>query len=137
MKLSRVTPSSFASSRLSAVDFGGGLLRDVRFDDCVLRMSLMRMCELERVDFRECRLDDVDGYEARLDGVAFGGTSLVDVDLDKARFHAVDLRGATELDLRHVRDLSGCLLQPEQVTQLAFLFAAAAGVAMEKPQEEP
>ena len=67
--------------------------------------------------------------------MAFPETELRAVDVDRARFSHVDLRGAIELDLRSCSGLEGCLLGSHQVHELAFVLAMAAGVSLEVDEE--
>lgn len=133
LQFTKLTNTRFEGCKLSGVDFSAGLLRDVVFDRALLKLSVMRMAELERVEFRDATLDDLDCYEAKLSHVAMPATTLRAVDLDKARFHAVDLRGALELDIRSCRRFDGCLLGADQLLPLVHLFAEAAGVSIERP----
>jgi uncharacterized protein YjbI with pentapeptide repeats len=135
LKFSSMISARFEGCKLSGVDLGSGLVRDVEFDRTMMRMSTLRMTELERVSVRDCVLDDVDFYEASLSDVAFPGSELRAVELDKARFRNVDLREATELDVRSGRRFEGCLLTSSQIVPLAHLFAHASGVAIEKADD--
>lgn len=133
LRFTKLTNTSFEGCKLSGVDFSAGLARDVLFDRTLLKLSVVRMAELERVEFRDATLDDIDGYEVALADVAMPGSTLRSVDLDKARFRSVDLRGAVELDIRSCRHFDGCLLTQEQLLPLVHLFADAAGVSIERP----
>lgn len=135
VRLATVTNSRFEGCKLSGVDLGSAILRDIDFERTLLRMTTCRMAQLERVAFRACTLDDVDFYEAVLTDVAFPESDLREVEMDKVRFSAVDLRGAGELDLRSCRRFDGALLEAAQIAPLAQLFAHAAGVQIEKPDD--
>ncbi|MEQ8839909.1 MAG: pentapeptide repeat-containing protein [Acidimicrobiales bacterium] len=136
LRFAKLTNTVFEGCKLSGIDVSGGLARDVVFDRSLMQLSVLRMAELERVEFRDTTLDDVDCYEADLAHVAVPGSALRSVELDKARFRAVDLRGATELDIRSCRHLEGCLLSPPQLVPLVHLFAEAAGVSVAKEPEQ-
>jgi len=136
LQFTKLTNTRFEGCKLSGVDFSAGLVRDVVFDRTLLKLSVLRMAELERVEFRDTTLDDVDCYEARLTNVSVPGTNLRAVELDKARFHAVDLRDALELDIRSCRRFDGCLLTQGQLLPLVHLFADAAGVSIAREAEE-
>lgn len=137
VRFTRLTNTRFEGCKLSGVDLGGGLVRDVVLERTTLRLSTLRMTELERVAFVDSTLDDVDAYEASLSHVTFPGTVLRDVDLDRSRFDRVDLRGANEIDIRSCRRFDGCLLSADQLVGLVHLFAEAAGVAVERPNDDP
>ncbi len=84
-------------------------LRDVVFDGCVLVEPDFGAARLERVEFRDCTLKGAD----------FTGASMVDVDL----------REAALLDIaRGVERLSGAVISPAQLVDLAPVFAAQIGV---------
>lgn len=136
VRFTRLTNTRFEGCKLSGVDFGGGLVRDVALERTMLRLSTLRMTELHRVAVVDSTLDDVDAYEASWSHVAFPGTALRGVDLDKARFEAVDLRDAAEIDIRSCRRFDGCLLSADQLVGLVHLFAEAAGVTIERPNRD-
>lgn len=136
LRFTKLTNTRLEGCKLSGVDFSSGVLRDVLMDRTLLKLSVLRMAELERVEFRDCTFDEVDAYEASLSHVAMPGSNLRAVELDRARFDAVDLRDAMELDLRSCRRFEGCLLGEDQLVGLVRLFANAAGVSIARPGEE-
>jgi uncharacterized protein YjbI with pentapeptide repeats len=136
LRFTKLTNTRFEGCKLSGVDFSGGVWRDVLVDRTLVKFSVLRMAELQRVEFRDCTFDDVDAYETSFSNVSMPGTSLRAVELDKARFSAVDLRDAVELDLRSCHRFDGCLLGEEQLVGLVRLFASAAGVSIARPGEE-
>ncbi|MEU7584627.1 pentapeptide repeat-containing protein [Streptomyces sp. NPDC041068] len=84
-------------------------LRDVIFEGCVLVEPDFGLASLERVEFRDCALRGVD----------FTGTRMKDVDL----------RAAGELEVaRGIDCLSGAVISPGQLIDLAPAFAAQVGV---------
>ncbi|GHG64839.1 pentapeptide repeat-containing protein [Streptomyces griseocarneus] len=90
------------------------VLKDVTFDGCVLSEADFGGARLERVVFRDCVLRRVD----------FTGTQMTDVDL----------RTVAELDIaRGVERLSGAIVTPSQLLDLAPAFAAAIGLRVEAP----
>ncbi|MEX2984705.1 pentapeptide repeat-containing protein [Streptomyces sp. C36] len=90
------------------------VLKDVTFDGCVLSEADFGGARLERVVFRDCVLRGVD----------FTGTQMKDVDL----------RAVAELDIaRGVERLSGAIVSPAQLLDLAPAFAAAIGIRVEAP----
>lgn len=130
--------ATLTGCKLSGADLSGATVRDVVFDRCVLRVANLRMGELERVAFNQCTIEDLDLYDAGLAHVSFDGTGLRRVDADQTRFHRVDLRGATELDLRACTRLTGCLVTPAQVLEIAYVLARVTGVSIERePDADP
>lgn len=135
LRLRSITSTRLTGCKLTGCDLKEATLRDVELDHCVLRLVNARMSELERVTARECTLDDVDLFDASLIDVSLPGSRLRVVDGDRARFQRVDLREAVEVDLRSIRTLDGCLVSAEQVVELAFVLAHAAGVGIERPPD--
>ena len=134
LRFAKVTNSSFVGCKLQGTDFTSAVLRDVRVERSVLRLSTVRMAELERVAFVDSTIEEVDGYEARLSHVAFPDSALRAVEFDKASFFRVDLRGATELDIRKCRRFDGCLITDDQVLALAYVLAQASGISIDRPE---
>lgn len=134
LRFTKLTNCSFSGCKLSGVDLTAAFVRDVSFERTMLRFTTLRMAELERVTFVDSTLDELDGYEAKLAHVSFPGSSLVAVELDKATFFRVDLRGALELDLRKCRRFDGCLITDDQVLALAYVLAQASGISIERPE---
>ncbi len=135
LRLESVTASRFVDCKLTGCDLSEATVRDAEFDRCLLRLVNGRMARLERVVLRGCTLDDVDLFDARLADVSFPESALRAVDADRVGFHHVDLREAAEVDLRSVKSLAGCLITVDQVVELAFVLAHAAGVEIERPDE--
>lgn len=135
LRFRTLAASTLVGCKLSGCDLSGATVRDVELERCLLRLVSVRMTELVRVCFESCTLDDVEMFDAHLDHVTFPESVLRSVDIDRVRFTHVDLRSATELDLRSCSSLDGCLLAPEQVHELAFVLALASGASLEIREE--
>ncbi|MFJ4473030.1 pentapeptide repeat-containing protein [Streptomyces sp. NPDC089424] len=98
--------------KLDFLNFRGARLRDVVFEGCVLVEPDFGGASLERVEFADCALKGAD----------FGTATLVDVDL----------RGAAPLEItRGVDRLSGAVISPGQLVELAPVLAGALGIRVE------
>ncbi|MBL1081829.1 pentapeptide repeat-containing protein [Streptomyces actinomycinicus] len=87
-------------------------LTDVVFESCVLIEPDFAGARLERVEFVDCALKGAD----------FGGAALKDVDL----------RGAAPLEIvRGLDRLSGAVVSPAQLLDLAPVLAAELGIRVE------
>ncbi|MDW3217224.1 MAG: pentapeptide repeat-containing protein [Acidimicrobiales bacterium] len=132
LRFTQLQTSSFVGCKLSGVDLTSALLRDVRIERTVLRLTSIRMAEMERVAFVDSTLEEIDCYETRFAHVDVTGSALREVELDKATFFRVDLRGALELDLRKCRRFDGCLITDDQVLALAYVLAGATGISIDR-----
>jgi uncharacterized protein YjbI with pentapeptide repeats len=123
-------------SKLTGADLSGAEIIDVVFERCMLHLAQLRMARLQRVRFSECVLREVDGFELVAEDVAFDGSDLERVNLDRLRGVRVDLRDARSLSFDGVGRLDGCLIADHQVHDLAYELAFAVGLGIE-PTERP
>ncbi len=125
---------------------GDGLELDVRnceLVDCDLTTLRFRAltntrlvgCKLSGCDLGSAQVRDVEFYDTTLIDVSFPDSTLHAVDVDRSHFQRVDLREATEVDLRSCSRLEGCLLSPDQIVELAFVLALASGASIERSHE--
>jgi hypothetical protein len=122
----------FADCKLVGADFAGADLLDVSFERCVLRLVNLRMVKLRRVQFIDCTLHDVDAYDLDAEDVSFTGSDLEKFNIDGLRARRVDLRGTRQLGLEHVGLLKGCLIADDQLVELSYPLAFAAGLNIER-----
>jgi uncharacterized protein YjbI with pentapeptide repeats len=122
----------FVDCKLVGADFAGAEVLDVSFHGCVLRIVNLRMAKLRRVEFVDCTLHDVDAHGLEAEDVSFVGSDLERVNIDRMRARRVDLRAARRLGLEHVGSLNGCLIGDDQLTELSYQLAFAAGLAIER-----
>lgn len=132
VRLSALRGSRLAGCKMAGTDLSAGHGRDVVFERCALLYTNLRMVTLDRTRFDDCRFDDVDLTEANLTDVSFATTSFSDVNMTKARFERVDLRGIDELGGTLIDSLSGCLIGDRQVQALAYALALATGASIER-----
>lgn len=118
--------------RMSGTDFSGVAIEDVAFVGGAMRYGNFRMGDLTRVAFQDLTIDEMDLYDSSLVDVTFDGSELHQVTFDKCRMQRVDLRSATKLEIVAASGLSGALITDEQVMELAYLFALASGVSIER-----
>jgi len=122
-----------SGSKLTGADLSGAELIDVVFERCVLHLTQLRIARLQRVVFSECVLREVDAFELTAEDVAFEGSELERVNLDRLRGARIDLRGARSLSFEGVGRLDGCIIADHQLHDLAYELAFAAGLAIERP----
>lgn len=122
--------------RLAGTDWSAMNIEDVLVRGGAMRYANLRMAKLQRVAFDGVSFDDVDLYDSVLNHVSFDRCSLQSVVFNKARLHHVDLREATRLEITAASGLEGALISDTQVVELAYLFALASGVSIER-RERP
>lgn len=118
--------------KLIGTDLSGAVLADVVLERCALRYANLRMSRLRRVRFVDCTLDEVDAFEVDAEDVAFPGTTLDAVNVDRLQASRVDLREADRLVLNGAGRLTGCLVAEYQLPGLAYSLAMAAGLDIEQ-----
>ncbi len=135
LRLTSIHKCVITGCKLVGVDLSGATLTDVVFEQCTLRYANLRMAKLRRVQFVNCTLDDVDCFELNAANVEFEATRLSKVNVDRMKASKVDLRGASELQLTGLGQLSGCLVAEHQLPGLAYGLALAAGLGIEREPE--
>ncbi|MFE6776594.1 pentapeptide repeat-containing protein [Streptomyces sp. NPDC057702] len=155
----RFVDSAIAEVRGVGTDLSSASLRDVELTDARLggtqahggsweRVLVrggkidylnLRRARLRDVTFEGCVLIEADFGDASLERVSFVGCVLRRADFSAARMKDVDLRGVTELDIARGLDaLSGAVISPAQLLDLAPAFASQLGVRVEAgPGGEP
>lgn len=145
----RVLDSVLEGVRGVGTDLSGASLRDVELVDARLGGVQLHGAVLERVVVRGGKIDYLNLRKARLKDVVFEGCVLVEpdfagavlervefldctlrgVDFTGVRMTDVDLRAAAELEIaRGVEALSGAVISPAQLFDLAPALAAQLGV---------
>ncbi|MFD9439257.1 pentapeptide repeat-containing protein [Streptomyces sp. NPDC060006] len=149
LRHARVLDSVLTGLRGVGTDLGSVTFRDVEVVDARLGGVQMHGAVLERVVFRGGKIDYLNLREARIRDVVFEGCVLVEPDFGGARLERVEfvdcvLKGAdfsgvslTDVDLRRaaalefargVDRLAGAVISPDQLLDLAAVFAAEVGV---------
>ncbi|MEU7277445.1 pentapeptide repeat-containing protein [Streptomyces sp. NPDC045431] len=129
--------ASLRDVELADVRFGGLQLHGATLERVVVRGGKidylnLRQARLKDVVFDGCVLVDPDFAGARLERVAFRDCALRQADFSGALMADVDLRAAGDLDIaRGVDRLSGAVISPSQLLDLAPAFAAQLGVRVE------
>ncbi|MDT0343323.1 pentapeptide repeat-containing protein [Streptomyces litchfieldiae] len=152
LKRARIMDTVLAGVRGVGTDLADAQLRDVEISEARLGGVQLSGATLTRVVVRGGKIDYLNLRQSRLVDVAFVGCVLVEPDLGGARCERVsfedcdvrgadlsaatlkdvDLRGAVRLELaRGVDRLSGAVISPGQLLDLAPLFAAELGVRVE------
>ncbi|WP_327355230.1 pentapeptide repeat-containing protein [Streptomyces sp. NBC_01304] len=145
----RFIDSVLTGPRGVGTDLSGASLRDVELVDARMGGVQLHGAVLERVLIRGGKIDYLNLREARLRDVVFEGCVLLEPDFGGAalervefvdcvlrgadftgvRMKDVDLRQAAELGIaRGVERLTGAVISPAQLLDLAPVFAAQIGV---------
>ncbi|MER6347593.1 pentapeptide repeat-containing protein [Streptomyces sp. NPDC001595] len=115
--------------RLGGVQWHGAVLERVVITGGKLDYLNLRKARLRDVVFENCVLVEPDFGGARLERVEFVDCAVKGVDFTAATLKDVDLRGAEPLEIAGGPDrLSGAVISPGQLVDLAEVFAAALGV---------
>jgi uncharacterized protein YjbI with pentapeptide repeats len=116
-------------ARLGGVQLHGAALERVVVRGGKIDYLNLRRARLKDVVFEGCVLVEPDFGGARLDRVEFVDCVLKGVDFSAATLVDADLRRAAELDIaRGVDRLSGAVISPGQLLDLAGVLAAEMGV---------
>ncbi len=108
-----------------------GVVADVELANCQLALARFPEARLERVAFSSCAMRQVDFFDASLTNVSFEGCELDEVNLDRTRFEAVDLRYASTVDVRNTSDYRGCVITAPQAQAMAIGLADSVGLSIE------
>jgi len=148
----RLLDSVLAGVRGVGADLAEATLRDVEVTDARLGGTQLHGAALERVVIRGGKIDFLNLRSARLKDVVFEGCVLVEPDFGGARLERVefvdcalkgadltgvslvdvDLRGAASLEIaRGVDRLSGAVISPSQLLDLAPVLAGELGIRVE------
>ncbi|WP_240979541.1 pentapeptide repeat-containing protein [Streptomyces sp. HNM0574] len=115
--------------RMGGVQLHGGQLDRVLVRGGKIDFLNLRQAALKDVVFEGCVLVEPDFAGAVLERVAFPGCVLRGVDFTQATLTDVDLRDVAELDISAgAGRLSGAVIRPAQLMDLAPVFAAELGV---------
>ncbi|MET0725150.1 MAG: pentapeptide repeat-containing protein, partial [Leifsonia sp.] len=128
---SRLRDVGIDSSRIGSAEFYDAGWQSVRFTNCKLGFVNLRGAHLQDVQFTDCTIDELDLGGVKATRVAFSGTRINTLDVTRAEFSHVDLRA---VELRHIVGLDGlrgATLTPDQVAELATLFAERLGITVE------
>jgi uncharacterized protein YjbI with pentapeptide repeats len=117
-------------SRMTGLVWADGLVRDAVFEECRLNLSNFRYASFDAVRLTGCDLVGADFTSADLRGASF-----VDCDLNGAQFSGATMEGASlrGCDLRGiggVASLRGARVHRNDLTGLAEVLAAAAGITL-------
>ncbi|MFC0599962.1 pentapeptide repeat-containing protein [Streptomyces palmae] len=119
-------------ARLGGIQLHGARLERVLVRGGKLDYLNLRSAALRDVVFEDCVLVEPDFGGAHLERVAFPGCELRGADFSGARMSGADLREAARVDIaRGVDALAGALITPDQLLELAPVFAAHLGVRVE------
>ncbi|MBT2382289.1 pentapeptide repeat-containing protein [Streptomyces sp. ISL-11] len=121
-------------ARLGGTQLHGAVLERVLVRGGKIDYLNLRKAKLKDVTFEGCVLSEADFGGASLERVVFRDCVLRRADFTAVRMKDVDLRAVGELDIaRGVEGLSGAVISPSQLLDLAPAFAAQIGVRVEEP----
>ncbi|MGC9378160.1 pentapeptide repeat-containing protein [Streptomyces sp. MH13] len=121
-------------ARLGGTQLHGAVLERVLVRGGKIDYLNLRRARLKDVVFESCVLVEPDFGGARLERVAFVDCALKGADFSAAALTDVDLRGAAPLELaRGVDRLSGAVISPAQLLDLAPVLAAELGLRVLAP----
>ncbi|MEU9555666.1 pentapeptide repeat-containing protein [Streptomyces fumanus] len=116
-------------ARLGGTQLHGAVLERVLIRGGKIDFLNLRRARLKDVVFEGCVLVEPDFAGARLERVEFAGCALRGADFSTSVLVDVDLRGAAPLEIaRGVDRLSGAVISPAQLLDLAPVLAAELGV---------
>ncbi|MFG2892096.1 pentapeptide repeat-containing protein [Streptomyces sp. NPDC048248] len=119
-------------ARLGGTQLHGAVLERVVVRGGKIDFPNLRKAKLRDVVFEGCVLVEADFAGAELQRVTFDDCTLARVDFTDVRMKDVDLRGAAAVDIaRGIDRLSGAVISPAQLLDLAPAFAAQIGVRVE------
>ncbi|UXY28350.1 pentapeptide repeat-containing protein [Streptomyces sp. HUAS TT20] len=119
-------------ARLGGTQLHGAVLERVLIRGGKIDYLNLRKAKLKDVVFEGCVLVEPDFGGARLERVEFVDCALKGVDFNGATLTDVDLRGVASLDIaRGVGQLSGAVISPGQLVDLAPVLAAELGIRVE------
>ena len=119
------------SSRIGSAELYDGEWTGVRVSDCRLGYLNFRHATLSDVEFAGCRIAELDLSGATVSGLRFADCEVETLTIGGARLKDADLRGARLSVISGVSALSGAVIDPGQLVELAPLLAAEAGITVE------
>ncbi|KQX05480.1 MULTISPECIES: pentapeptide repeat-containing protein [unclassified Leifsonia] len=128
---SRFRDVALDSSRIGSAEFYDASWQSVHISNCKLGFVNLRGAHLQDVLFTDCTIDELDLGGVKANRVAFAGTRVGTIDLTRAELGNVDLRTVELRRIVGLPGLKGATLTPDQVAELASLFADQLGITVE------
>lgn len=95
------------------------------------KLGLNLAADLRDVLFTDCLIEDLDLVGASVNRVGFVNTRVANLNVQTAKLHDFDLRGATVESISGVDDLTGTTIGSFQLPLFAPLFARHLGLQVE------
>jgi uncharacterized protein YjbI with pentapeptide repeats len=127
---SRLRRVAFSNCRMTGVGLAGAALEDVVFRGCKLDLGNLQTARLLQVTFEDCLLDDADFNGGTIELSRFDRCNIRRCDFRGTRMRDVDLRGSEIVLNGRAADLAGAIVSPVQLTELAPVLAADAGIVV-------
>ncbi|WP_144018578.1 pentapeptide repeat-containing protein [Demequina sp. NBRC 110051] len=128
---SRWARTAIAHSRIGAATAHGSVWDQVTVTGCKVGFFNLRSARLTDVRFVDCVFDDLDLMDAALERVAFEGCTARSLTVRGARHTDTDLRGLDFHGIDETAGLGGATISEQQLSDLAPVMAAAAGIRVE------
>lgn len=121
----------FSDARLTGLSFAETRIEEVCFKGCKLEYVNFRHSAIKQVSFEDCALTGADFQGAAIEATLFSGCRLLETDFSKAELSHVDLRGSELAFAGSVLGLSGAIIDPSQLIELAPKLAQELGILVE------
>ena len=131
----RLTRVELRDCRLSGLLLGGATMQDVRIVDCKVDNGHFRLSKGERVEFHSTVLTGADFGGCRIAHARFFDCDLTGADFSGARIKGARLHGSTLEDVRGALDLTGVVIDANQLVPLGVRVLAALGVGVDDERE--
>ena len=126
---------SFTNCRMAAAQLTSARLRDVSFVACKLTDLNARMLDGARLRWQDSSLTSADFYGAKIDGARWYDCDLTDADMSQSRIADVRLHGSMLTGLRGAKDLSGVVIDSDQIVPLALSLFDAFGITVTEERD--
>lgn len=117
-------------ARIGAFEAYESTWKSIHFVGCKLSFVNLRGANLLDVLFTDCQIEELDLSQATAERLALPGTRIGSLDVRDSNLRHLDLRRAQLSVILGVRDLRGVTISGEQLSDLAPLLAAAAGITV-------
>lgn len=133
----RMRSMRFSESRIGALVAYEAGWQSVHFVGVKIGFLSLRRAKLKDVLFTRCEIDELDLSNARAARIAFQDTQLNTLTLTGAKLQHVDLRALELRQINGLEGLRGATLTPDQVLELAPIFARIYGIQTVPVPESP
>jgi uncharacterized protein YjbI with pentapeptide repeats len=126
----QIRRARFGDARLTGLSLAEARLEEVSFKACKLDYANFRHSRIEHASFEACVLTGADFQGASIKATSFAGCQLEEADFSGAELSLVDLRGSELALAGSLLGLSGAIIDPLQLIELAHPLAREIGVTV-------